>query len=142
MIRLGRFAYLALSLAPVCATGCFLKDFTNPIARPQAEDPPPTDGVTLIGQVAGNFDNASDLVATGAGLVVGLNGTGGTCPPCDARTAVVERLKRDKVDDIAGVLDSPTTAVLALYSRNPVSCPGARSSRTYGWPRPRLATRR
>jgi hypothetical protein len=123
MNRLGRIASLALGLAPVCVTGCFLKDFTTTVARPQAEDPPAKDGVTLIGQVAGNFDNAQEMVVTGAGLVVGLTGTGGTCPPCDARTAVVERLKRDKVDDIAAVLDSPTTAVVVVTA---VIKPGVR----------------
>jgi hypothetical protein len=117
MKRLG-----LLALAPVCLTGCFLKDFTT-VARPQIEDPPATDGVTLIGQVASTFDNAQDMYVTGPGLVVGLDGTGGTCPPCDARTAVSERLKRDRVEDIAGVLDSPNHAVVVVTA---VIKPGVR----------------
>ncbi|HVK11452.1 MAG TPA: flagellar basal body P-ring protein FlgI [Gemmataceae bacterium] len=123
MNRLGRFVTLALGLAPLGLTGCFLKEFTTTVARPQAEDPPAKDGVVLIGQVANQFDNAQDMVVSGAGLVVGLNGTGGTCPPCDARTAVVERLKRDKVDDIAAVLDSPNSAVVVVTA---VVKPGVR----------------
>ena len=33
-----------LGLIPVYVTGCFLKDFTTTVARPQAEDPPASDG--------------------------------------------------------------------------------------------------
>lgn len=109
MKRLG----LLMLLAPLGLTGCFLKDFTT-VARPQSEDPPPKDGVTLISQVASNFDNASDLVVSGYGLVVGLSGTGGVTPPCDARTTVIERLKRDRVDDLAGTLDSPNNAIVIV----------------------------
>lgn len=120
MKRLGLFAVVA----PLCLTGCFLKDFTQTVARPQAEDPnPPTDGVLLIGQAAAQFDNANDMVVSGYGLVVGLPGTGGSTPPCDARTAVTERLKRDKVEDIAGVVDSKNTAIVIVSA---VVRPGVR----------------
>ncbi len=112
-----------LALLPVVMTGCFLTDFRT-VARPQTEDADAAaDTTTLIGQVAANFDNASDLVVTGFGLVVGLDGTGGNTPPCDAKTAVVERLKREKVEEISSFIDSPNTAIVIVTA---VIKPGVR----------------
>ncbi|HKA06496.1 MAG TPA: hypothetical protein VKD71_04510, partial [Gemmataceae bacterium] len=87
-----------LAAAPLLLTGCFLKDFTT-VARPQIADPEPKDGVQTIGDYAAEFDNATDLVVVGYGLVTGLDSTGGSTPPCEARTAVLERLKRAKQEN-------------------------------------------
>ena len=112
-----------LAAVPLVLTGCFLQDFTT-VARPQIEDPPADPNAVLtIGDVAAEFDNATDMVVTGAGLVTGLDGTGGSCPPGDVRTAVYERLKRAKIENPAAVLDSPDNAVVIVTA---VVRPGVR----------------
>lgn len=109
MKRLG-----LLAVVPLFATGCFLQDFTT-VARPQIADPEPDqNSVQTIGDVGADWDNANDLVVTGFGLVTDLDGTGGTTPPCDARTAVYERLKRAKFENPAAILDSPNNAVVIV----------------------------
>ena len=115
MNRLGLIAFV-----PLLVTGCFLKDFTT-VARPQLEDSVPT--VQTVGDAAAEFDNATDLFVTGFGLVDGLNGTGGSTPPCDARTAVIERLKRAKVENPADIIDSKDCAVVIVTA---VIRPGVR----------------
>src|SRR5262245_24616519 len=96
-----------LAAAPLLLSGCFLKNF-NTVARPQLDDSQPEkDAVQTIGDVSAEFDNATDLIVSGFGLVTGLDGTGGSTPPCDARTAVVERLKRAKKETTSAVVGSP-----------------------------------
>jgi hypothetical protein len=101
------------AVVPLMVTGCFLQDFTT-VARPQIADPEPKDTVQTIGDYAAEFDNATDLAVVGYGLVTGLDGTGGSTPPCDARTAVLERLKRAKEENPAAILDSPDNAVVIV----------------------------
>jgi hypothetical protein len=101
------------AVVPLMFTGCFLQDFTT-VARPQIADPEPKDGVQTIGDYAAEFDNASDLVVVGYGLVTGLDGTGGSAPPSEARTAVFERLKRAKQENPAAIIDSPDNAVVVV----------------------------
>lgn len=114
---------LLLLAVPLCLTGCFLKDFGT-VARPQLDDAEPDrDHVQTIGDVAAEFDNATDLVVSGFGLVTGLNGTGGVTPPGDARTMVFERLKRAQFENPSEVLDSPDCAVVVLTA---VIKPGVR----------------
>jgi hypothetical protein len=109
MKRLGPFA-----LVPVVLTGCFLGDFRT-VARPQTEDPDPAQAnARTVGDVCTDFDNAAHVVVCGYGLVTGLDGTGGTCPPCDARTAVIERLKRAKEESPSEIVDSPSNAVVIV----------------------------
>jgi hypothetical protein len=111
-----------LAAVPLVLTGCFLQDFT--VARPQIEDPPADPNAVLtIGDVAAEFDNATDMVVSGAGIVTGLDGTGGSTPPCDARTMVFERLKRAKEENPAGIIDSPDNAIVIVTG---VVRPGAR----------------
>lgn len=112
-----------LAAVPLMFTGCFLQDFTT-VARPQIADPEPDkNAVQTIGDVAAAFDNATEMVVVGYGLVTGLDGNGGSTPPCEARTAVVERLKRAKEEDPAAVLDSPNHAVVIVSA---VIKPGVR----------------
>jgi hypothetical protein len=110
------------AVVPLMVTGCFLQDFTT-VARPQIADPEPKDGIQTVGDVAAEFDNATDLVVVGYGLVTGLDGTGGSTPPCEARAAVVERLKRAKEEDPAGLVNSPDNAVVVVSA---VVKPGVR----------------
>ena len=85
-----------LAFLPAMSAGCFLKDFT--VARPQIDDQAPaTAAAQTVGDVTAAFDNAAEMVISGYGLVEGLNGNGGVTPPCEARTAIVERLKREIV---------------------------------------------
>lgn len=104
-----------LALAPVILTGCFLTDFRT-VARPQTEEPDPAKvSARTIGDVCAEFENASHMVVSGYGLVTGLDGTGGPTPPCDARTAIVERLKRAKKDENpSDIIDSPNNAVVIV----------------------------
>lgn len=118
MKRLCLFAVL-----PLLVTGCFLHDFTT-VARPQNPDPEPDkDAVRTIGDYAAAFDNANALMVVGYGLVTGLDGTGGSTPPCEARTAVLERLKRAKVENSSALIDSPDNAVVIVSA---VVRPGVR----------------
>ena len=103
-----------LAAVPLFVTGCFLQDFTT-VARPQIADPEPDkNAVQTIGDVAATFDNATEIVVVGYGLVTGLDGTGGSTPPCEARTAVVERLKRAKEENPTSVIDSPDNAIVIV----------------------------
>src|SRR5262245_30164751 len=112
-----------LAAAPLLLTGCFLKDFTT-VARPQLDDTPADkDVVQTIGDVSAEFDNATDLVVSGFGLVTGLDGTGGSTPPCDARSAVIERLKRAKIENTSEIIDSPDSAIVVVSA---VIKPGVR----------------
>ena len=109
MKRLG-----LLAVVPLLATGCFLTEFAT-VARPQIEDPAlDKDVVQVVGDVAAEFDNATDMVVVGYGIVTGLDGMGGSTPPCDARSIVFERLKRSKEENPAAVLDSPDNAVVIV----------------------------
>jgi hypothetical protein len=101
------------AVVPLMFTGCFLQDFTT-VARPQIADPEPKDGVQTIGDYAAEFDNATDLVVVGYGLVTGLDGTGGSTPPCEARTAILERLKRAKQENPSAIIDSPDNAAVVV----------------------------
>jgi len=117
MKRLG-----LLAIVPLVVTGCFLQDFTT-VARPQIADPEPKDALQTIGDYAAEFDNATDLVVVGYGLVIGLDGTGGSTPPGEARTAVLERLKRAKEENPSAIVDSPDNAVVVVTA---VVKPGVR----------------
>src|SRR5258708_26256052 len=99
-------------VVPLLVTGCFVKDFGT-VARPQIADPEPDkNAVQTIGDVGAEFDNATDMVVVGYGLVTGLDGTGGSTPPCDARTVVFERLKRAQEENPAAIIDSPDNAIV------------------------------
>lgn len=112
-----------LAAVPLLVTGCFLHDFTT-VARPQNADPEPgKDTVQTIGDYSAAFDNANTLMVVGYGLVTGLDGTGGPTPPCEARTAVLDRLKRAKVENPAALLDSADSAVAIVTA---VVRPGVR----------------
>lgn len=103
-----------LAAVPFLMTGCFFKDFTT-VARPQLDEPDPaTAAVQTIGDVAAEFDNATDLTVTGVGLMTGLDGTGGPTPPGDARTTIIERLKRAKVENPADIVDSRDSAIVIV----------------------------
>jgi Flagellar P-ring protein len=114
---------LFLFAVPLVLTGCFFKDFTT-VARPQLDDTEADrDKVQTIGEYAAEFDNATDVVVSGYGLVTGLDGTGGSTPPGDARTLVLERLKRAKIENPAELIDSPDCAVVVVTA---VVKPGVR----------------
>jgi flagellar basal body P-ring protein FlgI len=113
---------LVLVAAPLFVTGCFLNDFAT-VARPQLDSGPEPSHVQTIGDVSTDFENATELVVTGPGVVTGLDGTGGPSPPSDARTAVIERLKRAKIENPAEFVDSPDCAIVIVTA---VLKPGVR----------------
>ncbi len=118
-----RRAFLAvMPVLPALSAGCFLKDFT--VARPQIDDQnPATASAQTVGDVAAEFDNATDMIVSGYGLVEGLNGSGGVTPPCEARSAIIERMKRAKIENPAEIIDSPDYAIVVVSA---VVKPGVR----------------
>ena len=106
MTRLGRFATLALGLAPIGVTGCFLKDFTTTVARPQAEEdaagrPTRRTATTLRGETV------HDIVIRGGSVV---DGSG-----APARTADVA------IDGIVGWRYAPSNCCRGCASADSIS---------------------
>ncbi len=64
--------------------------------------------------MAAEFDNATDMIVSGAGIVTGLDGNGGSTPPGDARTTVFERSKVAKEENPADIIDNPNNAIVIV----------------------------
>ncbi len=110
-----RFYWLLL-IAQVGAAGCMpTNPFLTPtVSRSQLDEAgPDKDAVRTIRDIA-VYDNFNTLPVSGYGIVFGLDGTGGMTPPGDARQAVEDRLKKMKVENVAEVLSSPTTAIVVV----------------------------
>jgi flagellar basal body P-ring protein FlgI len=104
-----------LAAAPLLVAGCFSLNSLSTVARPQIEDAPPAsrDQAKLVGQIS-EYENASDLVVYGYGLVTGLDGTGGPTPAGDARVTIVDRLKKNKIENVSEIIDSPDSAIVIV----------------------------
>ena len=102
-----------LMLAPLTLAGCMPSQFKT-ISRSQLDEPGAEKSpVRTIRDIA-VYDNTNELTVSGFGLVTGLDNTGGTTPPGDARQAVEDRLKKIKGVNVQEVLNSPTTAVVIV----------------------------
>src|SRR5262249_21036222 len=77
--------------------------------------------VRTIGEVT-EIGNFSGQQVTGIGLVVGLDGTGGS-PPGTDRTVLEQELRQRKVERVKEILDSPDYAMVLVTALIP---PGAR----------------
>jgi hypothetical protein len=78
-------------------------------------------GVKTVGDVC-IVGNADPTPVVGVGLVQGLEGTGGDCPPCDYRTRLESQLQKEGVRDVKSVLADPTNAIVVVTGQIP---PGA-----------------
>jgi hypothetical protein len=114
----GRAALALLACALLLAAGCL-----SPQTRLQAPDEEPVKdlGVMTIGDVT-DVGNAGPMVVSGIGLVVGLEGTGGS-PTGNLRTMLEEDLRKKKVRNGTELLNSPNNALVTVTAIIP---PGAR----------------
>jgi hypothetical protein len=78
--------------------------------------------VLTVGDVT-EVANAAPLQVSGVGLVVGLDGTGGSAPPSEYRTLLEQQLLKQGVRDVKRELESPENAMVLLTAVIP---PGAR----------------
>lgn len=100
-------------------TGCL-----DPQTRLQSAEETERDkdlDVRTIGEVT-EIGNFGGLRVSGVGLVVGLNGTGGT-PPGGQRVMLEQELRKKKVEHIKEILDSPDNALVIVQAYIP---PGGR----------------
>ncbi len=63
--------------------------------------------------------NADPTPVFGVGLVEGLEGTGGDCPPCDYRERLVDQLRKSGVKDVNKVLADPCNALVIVLGQIP-----------------------
>src|SRR5262249_10163644 len=82
----------------------------------QAEDENEHDRyeVKTIGEVAHEVGNAQPVAVGGVGLVVGLEGTGGSTPPGPQRSMLEEELRKRNVRDVKEVLNSPNASLVLV----------------------------
>lgn len=104
-----RFSALAVLVSTL--VGCF-----EPQARLQSDEE--TDrykeaAVQTIGNVTA-VANAEQVAVSGVGLVVSLDGTGGSAPPGGFRTMLEDYLRKKKVENIKELLASPETAMVLV----------------------------
>jgi hypothetical protein len=94
-------------------------------ADDEAEHDPLAD-VKTVGEVT-SVANAESIPVSGVGLVTGLSGTGGVAPPGSYRSILENELKRQGVDNIAEVLNSPNCSLVLVSALIP---PGAHKGDT------------
>ena len=63
--------------------------------------------------------NLSDLRVEGVGLVIGLDGTGGDVPPSLYRTALLNEMRKARVENPEEILASPGTAAVIVRMKLP-----------------------
>lgn len=78
-------------------------------------------GVKTVGDVC-IVGNADPTPVVGVGLVEGLEGTGGDCPPSEYRTRLENQLRKEGVKDLKKVLSDPSNALVVVTAQIP---PGA-----------------
>ncbi len=78
--------------------------------------------VRTVGEIT-TFGNAEPLPIGGVGLVTGLEGTGGPAPNSSYRTLLENDLKKQRVENIKEVLNSPNNSLVLISASIP---PGAR----------------
>jgi flagellar basal body P-ring protein FlgI len=117
-------------LALMSLVGC-----TGPQIRTQSDDDPERIkyDVRTIGDVT-EVGNVDPMMVCGVGLVVGLNGSGGSAPPGSERTTLEDSLRKNQkllepllqrtgTNDVKQLLNSPDTALVCVSAMIP---PGAR----------------
>ena len=107
--------WLLIPALLLTVSGC-LKEHTS---RSQAVDTEvEKDGPKTIGEIS-SYDNAQPIPVTGVGLVVGLEGTGGGCPPGSTRDFMKAMLKKKGFDNPGAIIDSPNHAVVQVTALIP-----------------------
>src|SRR5215218_8607499 len=103
---MDRRAFLVAGSAFALA-GCLGKKQTTRSQRPDNEK----DELRTIGDVSIS-DQLTGVSVGGIGLVIGLEGTGGGCPPGPERKKIEEVLKLRGYDGARAIIDRPDTAVV------------------------------
>jgi hypothetical protein len=117
--------FTVLALLSLGLAGCFFE----PEARLQSDeenDRIREASVQTIGDATA-VANAERVPVSGVGLVVGLDGTGGSAPPGGFRTMLEDYLRKKKVENIQQLLASPDTAMVLVSAIIPA---GARRNDT------------
>jgi Flagellar P-ring protein len=113
-----------LGLVLVALAGCACTGCVNPQARLQmAEDAEAKKDLSVktVGDIA-DIRAAGPVQVSGFGVVSGLDGTGGT-PPGPYRQALEQLLRKQKIEHVQEILDSPDNAMVVVNAFIP---PGAR----------------
>src|SRR5437588_517188 len=111
---IGIFGFLAFGL-----TGC-----VSPLTRAQSAEETEREKdleVRTIGAVT-EVDNVQQIQVSGVGLVTGLGGTGHS-PPSVYRTMLEQQLRKQKVENVKPLLDSPDNCLVFVTAFIP---PGSR----------------
>jgi hypothetical protein len=90
--------------------GCFWDKQTT---RSQIGDAEGDDAIKTIGDIS-VFDNAAGIPVSGVGLVIGLDGMGGSPPGGEMRSLLEDYLHRKKRDDAKQLLDNPNHAMVLV----------------------------
>lgn len=103
---MDRRAFLVAGSAFALA-GCLGKKQTTRSQRPDNDK----DDLRTIGDVTIS-DQLTGIPVGGIGLVIGLEGTGGGCPPGPPRKRLEEKLKKLGWDGTKSIIDSPNNAMV------------------------------
>src|SRR5437016_1154596 len=106
---LARFWMMAGML--IVAAGCFTP-FTRMQSVEETEREKDLEAVRTIGDVT-EVANVGALQVSGVGFVTGLDGTGDS-PKDNFRKMLEEQLRKQKVENIKALLDSPNNAVVLV----------------------------
>ncbi|QVL30597.1 flagellar basal body P-ring protein FlgI [Telmatocola sphagniphila] len=111
--------YLLLASLFLVGTGCV----DSKVTRARIDSEPTKEAVVkTIGDVS-TIGNAVPIPVSGVGLVVGLDGNGGSAPPGIYRSMLEDYLKKKGFDNVRDILESPNHSMVMLTSVIP---PGSR----------------
>lgn len=119
MARIGRMmgslgATLPLAAAILAAAGCVqVASLPNPFVQITPEEKLEKElDVGVVGDIT-EVGNAGMIQVSGVGLVMGLDGTGGS-PPGQYRTMLEQQLRKQKIDNTRSLLDDPNNALVLV----------------------------
>jgi hypothetical protein len=118
----GTAGRLALVLAVPClfclALGCISPQTARLQVAEDDDNEPDIKSVETIGAVT-TVANASPVAISGVGLVTGLEGTGGSPPPCYFRSLLEQDLRKHQVKNIKEVLANRDNAMVLVSALIP-----------------------
>jgi hypothetical protein len=101
--------------------GCYPEQFLKPPAELTEHSKEKEPEVKTIGDVSA-VANADPIPVSGVGLVVGLEGTGGSAPPGSFRTFLEHQLQAKGVEHVKEILASPETSMVLVSALIPAGC--------------------
>jgi hypothetical protein len=108
--------------ALLAAVGCFTQQ--TGLLAPSDKDHPKEPEVKTIGDMT-SVANANPVPVSGVGLVVGLEGTGGSAPPGGYRNLLEQELHKQGVERVREILASNETSMVLVSAMIPA---GARKN--------------